>query len=442
MTPIDKDLVFTGGGGRFNAYYSFFFYQENNGLVHNNNYKVTGVGTGAIAAVLFASGASSFDFKQTSLNLNQSLKTDFEMIRKESHHFQPNMYTASGFDVRSYWEVPLLHNAMVVISRHLFAILVPALKTQDSANPFRYMRSYKDVYKVLYLLLFDYGIIPLFGFRKFIDRRLKDLALKRMPNYRFTDRGLTFKEHRELFQTDLRIVANLANKEQAFEFCSQVTPNVAVADALRAGMATPFVFSPTMGFVHRENLSDPFLRIDHFMKEHLQPFRGLLNATTGVLPERLRPLPERVVDAALQYIKEYMSDSPFRQKIYQTKYNLTTAEVDMLNGIFNEGNMVANFPEDKLQNPTLVLDINNVSSMGRKVKDFPSFFRNIFNALRHNTTLIYAQESEATLAKLNIEPFTEFDYSYLNKVFDQNYKSNENILNQVFQTTSSKTKKK
>lgn len=440
MTVINKDLVFTGGGGRFNAYYSFFLHKEKSKLVHNNNNKIMGTGTGAIAAALFASGAGPIDFVHMAINLNQSLKTDFEMIHKESLRFHPNMNTDAGFDIRNYWDIPVLNKILIEVSKHIFLFLVPMLRTEDTANPFRYMKTHMDVYKALHLLLFDYGIIPLFGFREFIDRRLKELALNQAPNHHFTKAGLTFKEHRELFQTDLRIVANLANEDKAFEFCSENTPNVAVADALRAGMATPFVFSPTMGLLNRGAKSDPFLKADHFLNAYLELFRGFMNATDNSLDGRTRTMGERMADAIRHYIQELRSGSPYRDGKYQVKQNLTEEEVKKLDGIVNEGNMVANFPEGELQNPTLVLDINNVSEEGRVVTDFPSFFRNIFNALRHNTTLIYAQGSGATLAKLNIEPFTEFNYNYSYEVLDQNYESNKSILNQAFQTTSSKTK--
>jgi predicted acylesterase/phospholipase RssA len=66
----------------------------------------------------------------------------------------------------------------------------------------------------------------------------------------------TFKECVEKFGKSLRVVATDLNEAKSVTFCSKITPNYRISDAVRASMSYPYYFQPFICPVSGHHLSD------------------------------------------------------------------------------------------------------------------------------------------------------------------------------------------
>lgn len=404
-----NDVIFTGGGGRFNAYYSFFKYLSECKQFYQGG-RITGVGTGAIAATLYASGVNEQIFLKVAEGFNNSLANDYKFTGSKSIRYYPSLYTETGYEVRTKEMFILLQKVLFPLSEIIRKTILPDLKNNDSGNPFNYLVTADDISEFICFLLFDYGFFSMYAFRQQFDNFLKLIAKQKKKPLYLTRRGLTFKQHREMFNADLTIVAAQANTEQSVYFNAKNTPNIAIADAIRATIATPLMFKPTIHYNTKSKNEDYFLKAD-----------DLLSTATDVTK-----IIDSIVDETKSILDKYGLYSQ-KRKIYP----YLQAEMELCDGVLNEGNLVSNFTETKLSQGTIVLDINSLSQSMYNVNGLSTYLRSIFNTIRYNTTIIYAQDTNAKHVKLNVDRFSEFNYAYSKEFLDAVYKaSHENKLNE------------
>lgn len=398
---MTNDVIFTGGGGRFNAYYSFFRYLTEGKQFYQSG-RITGVGTGAIAATLYASGVNEQLFFKVAEGFNNSLANDYKFSGSKSIRYYPSLYNDIGYEIRTKEMFGLLQKVLSPLSKIIYTTILPALKNSDSGNPFNYLHTPDDVSEFICFLLFDYGFFSMYGFRQQFDNFLKLIAKKKKGSLYLTGKGLTFRQHREAFNADLTIIATRANKEEPVYFNAIKTPNIAVTDAIRATIATPLMFKPTIHYNLKYKNKDQFLKADDLLAS--------ITDIDGII--------KKVVDETKSILDKYGLYS-------QRNRNYTYSEAEMLlcNGVLNEGNLVSNFTENELAKGTVVLDINSLSQSTDKVDGLSDYLRNIFNAIRYNTTIIYAHNTTANHIKLNVDKFSEFNYAYSQDFLEAVYKA-------------------